>query len=97
MRLLVSLSAVPLAAAIDYGYWDVAYTRSWAANGYNGWTVAANYSGTPGVTKHGSYQHIPPPNNENASFTDTTKQDDDFQGVSAGEYFKLKPSTTSVC
>ncbi|KAL1895394.1 hypothetical protein Sste5346_005199 [Sporothrix stenoceras] len=78
MRLLTLFATVPVVAAVDYGYWDVAITRGWAASGYKGWTVAANYSGTPGITKHGSFNHNPPPN-----MGDVTNQDPDFEGVPA--------------
>lgn len=83
LALLAALPACLAAAQVDYGYWDVTLTRSWAANGYKGWAVAANYSATPGATKHSSWDYLPPPGN--GSFSEKTSQDVNFNSTIISE------------
>ncbi|KAJ8132072.1 hypothetical protein O1611_g1552 [Lasiodiplodia mahajangana] len=55
---LTALS-LPVAAGDDYGYWNVSVSRGWPASGYRYWNLEANYSGTPGLTKHSSWNYSP--------------------------------------
>ena len=87
LTLLAALTACLATAQVDYGYWDVTLTRSWAANGYKGWAVAANYSGTPGTTKHGSWDYLPPP--RNGSFSEKAAQDVDFNSTVIGGFLSF--------
>lgn len=55
---LVTLLALSSAQS-QSGYWNVTVSQGWSASGYRSWNIAANYSGTPGITKHSSWTHIP--------------------------------------
>ncbi len=73
------LVALPIALAgqstYDFGYWDVKASRSWSASDHRSWSIEANYSGTPGLTKHSSWKHSP----ENGS--DETTHDGNFRAT----------------
>ncbi|KAI1426553.1 hypothetical protein F5Y12DRAFT_741496 [Xylaria sp. FL1777] len=57
----ISLALFSLSSAdpFDYGYWDVMVARSFPASGFRSWDLWANYSRTPGLTKHSSWTYSP--------------------------------------
>ncbi|RYO81027.1 hypothetical protein DL766_008685 [Monosporascus sp. MC13-8B] len=78
MRAFILTTALAsLAAASQYGAWDVKISNSWAANGYQSRDVSATYTnGDISVTSSCKYEYIP----QDHTMTDTCTEGFSYSG-----------------